>query len=238
MCGNEKFENESLHAGHRKRLRESVSENGFSQLEDHVLLELLLFYSVPRGDTNNTAHLLLRNFGSLSGVLNAKPEELKAVPGIGENSAVLIGTLSEIYSRIFKENCGVRDKFTKSEDVDRVAKTLFFKENSEVVYIVCFDEAMRHRGTFRVIEGDFNRVDINFRAILETAALAKAKSVVIIHNHPHSSHLPSLSDVDATRDIAVALRRCGIKVKDHMIVGADGEVYSFANSKEYKNMLG
>ena len=69
----------NVHEKHRKRVRENVLKNGFKQLGDHQLLELLLFYSIPRGDTNELAHKLLNEFGGLSGVIKASPEALTKV---------------------------------------------------------------------------------------------------------------------------------------------------------------
>ena len=89
------------HEGHREKLRQRfILENGFEHFEDHQILELLLFYANPRQDTNPTAHALLNEFGSLKGVLEARPEMLMSVPNVGEkalrnldeNGVVQIGT--------------------------------------------------------------------------------------------------------------------------------------------------
>ena len=78
-----------LHDGHRQRSKRRYLALGAEGLEDHQLLELLLFYAVPRQDTNETAHRLIQRFGSLQGVLHAAPEELTSVEGVGENAAVM-----------------------------------------------------------------------------------------------------------------------------------------------------
>ena len=92
MNGKRNSDEKNLHAGHRERVRENVINNGFSQLEDHRLLELLLFYSIPRGDTNEIAHTLLKEFGSLGGVISAPKEELIKICGVGENTAVFLAS--------------------------------------------------------------------------------------------------------------------------------------------------
>ena len=76
------------HSGHRDRLRERYLSEGLDGFPPHNVLELLLFYSVPRRDTNVLAHRLIEQFGSLVGVLNAAPEQLAQVEGIGMNAAV------------------------------------------------------------------------------------------------------------------------------------------------------
>ena len=75
-----------LHDGHRQRSKRRYLALGAEGMEDHQLLELLLFYAIPRQDTNETAHRLIQRFGSLQGVLHAAPEELTSVEGVGENA--------------------------------------------------------------------------------------------------------------------------------------------------------
>lgn len=73
-----------MHEGHRARMRERFRENGLEGFAPHEVLELLLFYARARGDVNPLAHRLLDHFGSLKGVLEARPEQLMAVEGVGE----------------------------------------------------------------------------------------------------------------------------------------------------------
>ena len=86
----------NLHEGHRQRLKERFIKNGLSDFEDHNVLELLLFYSVPRSDTNELGHKLLKKFGSLSNVFDAPVDELCKVEGIGLHSATLIKLIPEL----------------------------------------------------------------------------------------------------------------------------------------------
>ena len=75
------------HAKHRERLKNRFATQGLDGFESHQVLELLLFYAIPRVDTNPIAHRLLDRFGSITGVLEASPEELKDIEGIGDNAA-------------------------------------------------------------------------------------------------------------------------------------------------------
>lgn len=237
MNGNEKSLNKPIHAGHRERVRENVKQNGFSQLEDHRLLELLLFFTIPRGDTNDIAHRLLARFGSLGAMLDADIEDLKAVEGIGENSALFIAALSELFLRMDNErNDGVKN-YANVIDINRVARSLVMKEKKECVYLACFDSAMRCKKNIQVSDGDFDNVEFNLGAFFEAAVSVRAAYVVVIHNHPESSCYPSLSDIDATRSICVNFRQLGIAVKDHLIVGESGEVFAFSKDKDYKKLL-
>lgn len=237
MSGGSNTDNKNLHAGHRERVRENVTTNGYSQLEDHRLLELLLFYSIPRGDTNEIAHNLIEECGSLYNVLKASPEKLKRVKGIGDNSTVFLGALNELYERLSSEKCNGKTTYNKTFDLTRLASCKFRNMSVEQIYIFCFDKAMHLLKTVLIGEGDFNSVDIDLKLITSSVISVDATYVAIMHNHPHSSELPSLSDVDATRLISVHLRKMGILLADHIIVGRTGEYYSFKSDKRYESLL-
>lgn len=88
-----------VHDGHRERMKSRFVEAGLDGFNDHNALEMLLFYAVPRKDTNELAHRLLKNFGSLAAVFEASHAELMHVDGIGENAATLIKFIPEISRR-------------------------------------------------------------------------------------------------------------------------------------------
>ena len=65
--------NETIHGGHRQRLKKRFLDEGLDHFNEHQVLELLLFYCIPRQDTNPIAHALLQHFKSLENVMNASP---------------------------------------------------------------------------------------------------------------------------------------------------------------------
>ena len=78
------------HAGHRSRMKNRFLKTGLDSFEPHEALELLLFYAIPKRDTNKIAHDLIENFGYIAGVLNAPYRTLIQVNGIGDHAAILI----------------------------------------------------------------------------------------------------------------------------------------------------
>ncbi len=81
---------EQLHQDHRARMHQRVKNSGMDDFADHEVLEYLLYFAIPRRDTNPIAHRLLKKFGSFARVLEASEEELCQVEGIGPNSARLL----------------------------------------------------------------------------------------------------------------------------------------------------
>ena len=91
---------DSIHSGHRERIREQYKTHGADAFLDHQFLELLLTYAIPRRDTNELAHQLLARFGSLEGVVTAEIAQLMLVDGIGESAAVFLRMQGDLFRRL------------------------------------------------------------------------------------------------------------------------------------------
>ena len=87
----------SIHAGHRQRMKERFLAGGLEGFSDHEVLELILFYAIPRRDVNELSHKLVERFGSFRAVFDADFEDLLKVDGIGENAALLIKLMAESF---------------------------------------------------------------------------------------------------------------------------------------------
>ncbi|AUG57775.1 RadC family protein [Acetivibrio saccincola] len=216
-----------MHTGHRKRLKKRFLEEGLDSFEPHQVLELLLFFSIPRRDTNEIAHRLLKRFGSLSGVFEADIKDLMEVNGIGENSAFLISMIPQLSRRYLNDRWRDKPQLNSSSKAGNYAVSLFAGRTYEVFYVICLDAQNRVNYAALVHEGTINEAPIYPRIIVETALRHKANSVILAHNHPGGSLNPSRGDVEATKVIKNALESISIKVVDHIIVC--GEKYvSFA----------
>ena len=113
------------HTAHRQRLKERYLREGMDSLEEHVVLELLLFFAIPRCDTNKTAHKLIDRFGSLHAVFDAPMEELIAVDGIGESSALLIKAVPDFYRRYAKSKMQNGSFVNSLEDIGKYLMPFF-----------------------------------------------------------------------------------------------------------------
>lgn len=223
------MESESIHKGHRERLKKRFLDQGLDNFTDIQALELLLFFAVPRQDTNPMAHALLQHFGSLSQVLEASPEELQKVPGIGANAALLLNLVTQ-FARFYQVDSAQRVKCLTSLDAcGEYLLPYFFGRNKETVFLLCLDAKCKVLCCKEVGEGSVNSASVSIRKIVETALAANATTVILAHNHPSGVALPSDEDVQTTRRAAAALQAVEVNLVDHIVV-ADGDYVSMAQS--------
>lgn len=217
--------------GHRERIRSKFAEGGLEPFLDHEVLELLLTYAIARRDTKPLAWALIKQFGSVSGVLDASVQELSTVKGIGQNTALFIKLVREVFKRYSLE--AVRDSVTirTPEQVAQYCKASLEgkkEESLELIYLSVRNTIIKAE---IIATGLIDRVSISPRKIVECALAAKASAVILVHNHPSGDVTPSVEDILLTREVVQAARLLGISVYDHIIVGK-GKHYSLkANGK-------
>ncbi len=223
----------SIHGGHRQRLKQRFAQEGLDNFEQHQVLELLLFYAIPRVDTNPIAHALLERFGSLAQVLEAPAAELQKVPGMGENAAQFLSLVNEV-GRYYQVNRASRPTIlTTVEQCGRYLAPRFYNRRNETVFLLCLDAKCKVLCCKEVGEGSVNSAAIPIRRVVEMALGANATSVVLAHNHPSGVALPSDEDVCTTRRVALALHAVEIQLVDHIVVAEDDFV-SMAQSGLYR----
>ena len=231
------MDSKNIHSGHRKRVKENVMKNGFSQLEEHKLLELMLFYSIPREDTNELAHNLLKEFGSLYELFRASPDRLKRVDGVGDNTALMIGAIGELFFRMSKTQPVKKRSYKNISDLKELCKASFSGEKVEKIMLFCFDSAWRLKKSVVLSSGNETSATIDICKIVQTVFDTSAPISVIAHNHPEGVAEPSAADIDATRNISLMLRKLGYSLADHIIVGEEGDAYSMYFDPAYRGLF-
>ncbi len=227
----------NIHSGHRKRVKANVIKNGFSQLEEHKLLELMLFYSIPREDTNELAHKLINHFGSFEEVFKADVDQLKRVDGVGDNTAIMIAAMGETFSRISKAKPPKKRVYKTAEDLKELAVSLLQGEKNEKVYLICFDAKKTLKRYTVISEGDEVSSEINMKEVIKNLVDSDSSIAVLAHNHPTSSAEPSAFDIDSTRMVCVTLRKIGYALADHIIVGENGAAYSMHLDPRFSSLF-
>lgn len=225
-----------IHDGHRQRLRERFQKDGLDNFDEINVLEILLFYIIPRQDTNEIAHRLLDRFGSLENVLDAKLEDLVTVKGISDNAATYLTLIREVsrYYQVRKADLG--EPLNTVEAYCDVLVPQFLGRRNEMVYMLCLDGKSKMISCNLVGEGSLNSANVPVRKIIETALTANATMVVLAHNHPGGVAIPSTEDIYSTRHLAQVLGALDILLLDHVVV-ADNQAVSMVSSGQYKPVL-
>jgi len=193
----------------------------------HEVLELLLFYGRARGDVNPLAHTLLDAFGSLKGVLEARPEQLMSVPGVGEETATLISMMLPMFRRYSACVCQEQKRISNRGEAQSYCRALLAGWRTERFYVLCLNADNQLLGQRLIAEGTLTEVPAYPRLVVETALNYNAHSVIICHNHPGGTSEPSVDDVMTTKRLRDLLEGMNINLLDHIIVAGE-EAYSMA----------
>ncbi len=230
--GEEQNKDKNIHGNHRMRVRERFLKSGLGGFPDHNVLEFVLFYSQPYGDTNEIAHRLLDTFGSLSAVLDAPYEELVKVKGIGYYTAVFLTMLPQLAKRYFSDMIPDKVTITDRKSLLDYRRAEFISETSEIVKLLCFNNAGLLTNCCKVSIGSKNNVNIDRRTLLETAFRSNAGSVILTHNHPNGLAVPSQNDISTTKEVFRLFSDMNIKLLDHVIVSGH-DIFAMAESPKF-----
>lgn len=220
---------ENIHEGHRKRMKERFLKSGLDDFAPHNVLEFLLFYSIPRGDTNPIAHRLIDAFGSLSGVFDATPEELMKVSGVGESTAILISMIPQMARKYLEDKADAVNVVGGCGDIGAYLLPKFVGRTNEALMMVSIDNKNKVIACSIVAEGTVDSAKVSRRKVMEEAMKVKATRVILAHNHPRGVAVPSAEDVAMTREIGRLFAQVGIELVDHIII-ADDDYVSMAAS--------
>ena len=206
------------HAGHRQRMRERFLANGLEGFAAHEMLELMLFYAIPQRNVNPLAHRLMDHFGSFHGVLEAPVEELRKVEGVGEYAATLLSLFAHVASQLERSRTGDRATLSNRGEAQRYCRRLLGGLRREYFYVVCLNAQKQVLGDVMISSGSIDEVQAYPRVVVEAALRYNAHSVILCHNHPGGSCIPSKQDVEVTRVLGELFSQLSIILIDHIIV--------------------
>lgn len=209
---------------HRSRLKRRFLNTGLTAFEPHNILELLLFYAIPRADTNKIAHALINKFGSLHAVFDADVKELMTIDGIRLHTATLLKLIPEISTAYRTDKIRSDMKFGSIESIGAFLCEYYSHINYEAVTLLLFDNKTALIDFVKIFEGSINSSDINARKIAEMALIKGASEIILAHNHPLGEAVPSASDIKTTGYLKNALEGIDIHLIEHIVVA--GEDYT------------
>ena len=230
----------NLHEGHRKRVKERFLKFGVDSFTDVQLLEALLFYAVPKKDTNDTAHLLLDAFGgTFAKVVEADYNELLKVNGIGENAASLLkffqmAAKKYLISSFSEADDAVKRTVTGQSALCEYCSNLFLGCKNEVLYAIALDQELMVISKEIIMEGDPGKINVSERKVVEFVLKHNCDRIALAHNHPGGTSQPSRSDINTTSDLMELLDKLDVELVDHIIVGKFGAVSMRENAASDK----
>ena len=225
------------HADHRQRMKDRFLENGLDIFDEHQVIELLLFFGIPRRDTNVIAHRLIKRFGSLRDVLDAPYEDLLKVDGIGEHAATLIKLSAELSRRYLLSESLDTERFDTVDKLGKFLINLFLGKRNEEVYLLTFNGKMEMLSCDKLADGLSNLVSFSVKPLIESAILTHASGIVLAHNHPGGIASPSGSDISLTDQLMYMCDQISIPLIEHFVV-AGNSYYPIIKRRddEYDNM--
>ncbi|MDR0816517.1 MAG: DNA repair protein RadC [Desulfovibrio sp.] len=212
------------HKGHRARLRARL-ERDPSVMADYEVLELLLGYGLTRKDTRPLAEDLLRRFGSMRGVLDARPDELMHVVGFGPGLMAIWRVLRELLARYAASAVRRREELATPQAVAKMARARLAGCPHEECWMALVNSRNGLIAWERLRRGSISAVPVHPRDVLEVALAHKASGIILVHNHPGGSPEPSGADLTLTEELRQLAPRMGLRFLDHVIV-TEGDCYS------------
>jgi DNA repair protein RadC len=212
--------------GHRGRLRERFLAGGLAGFLDYEVIELLLTLGTPRQDCKQAAKDALLRFGSLQAVFEATPAELAQVKGIGLKNAFGVKLIQAVANRYLEQKAIGKDFIKNSKDLHDYLLHRFRDKKIESFVVVFLDNANAVLGVEALFEGTVNETAVYSRELVQAAIEKGAASILLAHNHPSGTLVPSQDDIAVTRKVLFACHAIDIQVLEHLIIGSGG-TYSF-----------
>jgi DNA repair protein RadC len=209
-------------AGHRERLRRRFREHGLENFQDYEAVELLLLYVARQQDMKPVAKRLIDKFGSFRGVLDAPPDELLLVDGVGEGAITLIQFVKQAAARYLEQSSHLSISPQDIADLINACRLKMGSLPHEQFRVVSLNASFTVVGENVIAEGTIDQATVYPRKVVETALKNCATTLIFIHNHPGGDVTPSEMDKTITRSLALATRTVGVAVYDHIIVSQAG----------------
>lgn len=221
-----------IHDGHRERVFNKFAKNGFAGLEEHEKLEIILFFSIPRPDTNEIAHRLIDKYHKIANVMDAPLKELEEFKHVTDRTFYLFKMIKEAYITYEIEKTNDKSYLTCSEEFGTYFQLYLANAEVEKLAVMGLNSKGKMLAVDIIGEGDISSLTVSCRKILEFVINSKATEVVVAHNHPGDVAFPSNADIKATVNIKDSLESIGVRLRDHIIVTND-DYCSIAQCKEF-----
>ena len=216
-------EEKNAHAGHRLRLMEKLDSG---TLCEHEYLEVLLFNVMPRQNTNDLAHRLLAEFGSVPGIFSATFKELCLVAGVGKSVASYLVCIGKFFRDYAAPKTQTFPKTFDETSFCAYIKKAYANVPYEVLDIYLLDgESRIYRRKQFSTEALFS-VSLDSEKFAQFLGEENPSGIVLVHNHPKGNMYPSEMDDQTTEKIQLYCSMHNLLFCDHFIYSPQG-IYSY-----------
>jgi len=205
--------------GHRARMRQRLLARGPDSLADYEMLEMLLFFAQPKGDTKPLAKALINKFGSFAAVLAAPQRELAAVNGLGDHSVAAIKLVQAASLRMSQAELIDRPILNQWGLLIDYLTAVLARERIEHFRVLYLDTRNRLLADEAQARGTVNHTPVYPREVVKRALELQATAMILVHNHPSGDPTPSAEDVAMTQEVNAAAAALGVTLHDHVIIG-------------------
>lgn len=212
--------------GHRSRMREKMLTRGPDALADYELLEMLLFFAIPKGDTKPLAKALINRFGSFARVLAAPQQDLLNTRGLGTHSVAALKLVQASALRMARAEVMDAPVLNKWDLLIDYLKLVMAREQIEQFRVLFLDTRNRLIADEAQARGTVNHTPVYPREVVKRALELHATALILVHNHPSGDPTPSKADLEMTREVKHAASILSIVLHDHIVIG-NGRVFSF-----------
>ena len=223
------------HSGHRDRLHKRIFNNGYDNMPEHVKLEYMLTFVLPRKDVNPMAHALIDKYGSIRNLVTASSEELMNIKGIKEATANYLHLYAHLMGFAIRKHV---DKPIVIDTTQKVADFVFpilSELDHEKLIIIYLDENY-NLIEYAKFDGKENFVNLDISQVVNQLSMLQAKNIAIAHNHPSGIVLPSADDMALTQHFVALACTSAVQILDHVIIGEDA-FYSFRSNNELEKFI-
>lgn len=180
---------------------------------------------------DETIRLLFEHFGTLQRILHATAIELRSIDNVSDQLACFIVEAGAIIDTIDNQS----NKVICINDTISVAKharRYFNAMDRECLIAIALRSNKSIIQTEMLFRGTIDTVSTYPREIIRFAQKNNTRFIILAHNHPGGTCNPSREDVTSTLQLQNTLKKLGITLQDHVVVGLDG-AYSILNKRMY-----
>lgn len=210
------------------RPREKAKKEGISSLSDSELLALLLGNGYAGKDVLELAEEILATYHDFTALSTLSSAAFRKIKGVSFAKAERLSAAFEMARRT-QRRLPYSNSASPKEIFAHYRLSLGAKKR-ESVMLLCFDKRGRLCQERLLFEGGDAHVLSSKRSILSELDDPNFVSIMLLHNHPSGSVLPSPGEVAYTLDLARQAEILGVQLRDHLILSSDAYFSFYENA--------